>query len=68
MLGPAGEIRSWNPGAKQITGCTWEEVAGQNFSRFFPPDDIKSGRPQEILRLAAENGLYEDQGLSLIHI
>jgi len=63
MLGPAGEIRSWNPGAKQITGCTWEEVAGQNFSRFFPPDDIKSGRPQEILRLAAENGLYEDQGV-----
>ncbi|MFZ0847168.1 MAG: PAS domain S-box protein [Pseudolabrys sp.] len=63
MLGPAGEIRSWNPGAKQITGCTWEEVAGQNFSRFFPPDDIESGRPQEILRLAAENGLYEDQGV-----
>jgi PAS domain S-box-containing protein len=63
VLGPAGEIRSWNPGAMQITGCTWEEVAGKNFSRFFSSDDITSGRPQEILRMAAENGLYEDQSM-----
>ena len=63
MMGPLGEIRSWNPGAKQITGCTWEEVAGQNYSRFFPADDIERGRPQEVLRLAAARGMYEDQGV-----
>jgi len=62
MLGPQGEIRTWNPGAEQMTGCTPEEAIGQNFSRFFPPDDIALGRPQEILRLAAANGDYEEQG------
>jgi PAS domain S-box-containing protein len=63
MLGPQGEIRSWNPGAERMTGCTWEEVAGQNFSRFFSADDVKLGRPQEILRKAAANGEYEEQGM-----
>jgi len=63
MLGPQGEIRSWNPGAERMTGCKFEEVSGQNFSRFFSPEDIKRGRPEEILRMAATSGLYEEQGL-----
>jgi PAS domain S-box-containing protein len=62
MLGPLGEIRSWNPGAERMFGCTIEEVAGLNFSRFFPKDEIASGRPDEILRIAAANGAYEEQG------
>ena len=63
MMGPRGEIRSWNPAAAQMTGCTFEEVNGKNFSRFFPPDDIKQGNPEEILRLTAANGMHEDQGI-----
>ena len=43
MLGPLGEIRSWNPGAERMTGCKFEEVVGQNFSRFFSPEDVRSG-------------------------
>ena len=62
MLGPLGEINSWNPGAQRMSGCGFEEVAGQNFSRFFPEEDVASGKPEEILRLAATNGEYEDQG------
>ncbi len=62
MLGPHGEIRSWNPGAERMTGYKFEEVAGQNFSRFFSPEDVTRGRPQEILRMAAASGLYEEQG------
>ena len=62
MLGPLGEIRSWNPGAERMFGCPIEEVAGLNFSRFFPKDEIASGRPDEILRIAAANGEYEEQG------
>jgi PAS domain S-box-containing protein len=65
MLGPQGEIRTWNPGAERMTGCAYEEVAGQNFSRFFPAEDIKRGRPQEILRIAAASGEYEEQGMSV---
>jgi PAS domain S-box-containing protein len=65
MLGPQGEIRSWNPGAERMTGCKFEEVAGQNYSRFFSPEDLKRGRPEEILRMAAASGLYEEQGMRL---
>jgi PAS domain S-box-containing protein len=63
MLGPEGEIRSWNPGAERMTGCTFEEVVGQNFSRFYSPEDIKRGRPGEILRLAAAGGMHEEKGM-----
>jgi PAS domain S-box-containing protein len=63
MLNPKGEIVSWNPGAERMTGCNYQEIAGQNFSRFFSADDIKEGRPKEILRLAAENGQYDEQGM-----
>src|SRR3984957_4771152 len=62
MLGPLGEIRSWNPGAERMSGCRFEDVVGQNFSRFFPAEDVASGKPQEMLRLAAANGEYEEQG------
>ncbi|MGB6833215.1 MAG: PAS domain S-box protein [Candidatus Acidiferrum sp.] len=65
MLGPQGEIRSWNPGAERMTGCKFEEVAGQNYSRFFSPEEVKRGRPQEILRMAAASGSYEEQGMRL---
>ena len=63
MLGPRGEIRTWNPGAERMTGCGYEEVVGQNFSRFFPAEDVKQGKPQEILRIAAASGQYEEQGM-----
>jgi PAS domain S-box-containing protein len=64
-LGPLGEIRSWNPGAERTSGCAFEEVVGQNFSRFFPEEDVASGKPEEMLRLAAANGEYEEQGTRL---
>jgi len=63
MLRPGGEIVSWNRGAERMTGCTYEEVVGHSFARFFPPEDIKRGRPQEILRMAAASGLHEEQGV-----
>jgi PAS domain S-box-containing protein len=62
MLGPQGEIVSWNPGAERMTGCTHEDIVGHHFSSFFPPEDIKRGRLDDILRLAAANGLHEEQG------
>ncbi len=63
MLGPHGEIRSWNPGAEQMTGCTYEDVVGTNFSRFFSLEDIDQGRPAKILEFAADSGLYEEQSM-----
>jgi len=60
---PLGNIISWNPGAEKIAGETADLVIGQNFARFFPAADRERGRPQEILRLATENGVYEAQGM-----
>jgi PAS domain S-box-containing protein len=63
MLGPVGEIRSWNRGAERMLGCTFEQVAGQNYSRFFLAEDIARGRSEEILRLAAASVEYEELGM-----
>ena len=65
MLGPLGEIRSWNPGAERMSGYCFKEVAGQNFSRFFPAEDLQRGKPAEILRITAEEGEHEEQGIRL---
>ncbi len=63
MMDPHGQIVSWNAGAERIKGYAAEEILGRNFSRFFPPEDIKRGRPEEVLRLTAVNGRYEEQSM-----
>jgi PAS domain S-box-containing protein len=61
MLGPTGDVLSWNTGAERMTGCTYQEMVGQPFSRFFLDEEV--GRATDILRLAAERGLLEVQGV-----
>jgi PAS domain S-box-containing protein len=63
MLDPVGRIISWNAGAERIKGYAADEIIGHNFSCFYPPEDIKMGRPEEVLRMAAVNGRYEEQGM-----
>jgi len=63
MLGPRGDIQSWNPGAEKMSGYTFEEVSGQNVSCLFPAEDIERGRPEEALRMAAANGMLEEQSV-----
>jgi PAS domain S-box-containing protein len=61
MLDPDGCVSSWNAGAQRIKGYTAEQIMGRNFSCFFPDEDIKRGRPQEILRMTAASGRHEEQ-------
>src|ERR1700730_54704 len=63
MLDPQGQVVSWNAGAERVKGYTAEEIIGHNFSCFFPPEDMKQGRPQELLRLTALSGRQEEQGV-----
>jgi PAS domain S-box-containing protein len=63
MMDPQGQILSWNAGAERIKGYRADEIIGQNFSCFFPPEDIEQGRPEEILRLTAAGGRHEEQGM-----
>jgi len=63
MLDLRGQIVSWNAGAEKVKGYKAEEIIGCNFSCFFPPEEIKRGRPEELLRLTAISGRQEEQGM-----
>src|ERR1700719_4446368 len=63
MLDPQGMVVSWNAGAERIKGYRGEQIIGHNFSCFFPPEDIKRGRPEEVLRMATARGRHEYQGM-----
>jgi len=62
MLDPTGRVISWNPGAEAIKGYTAEEIIGQNFSVFYPPEAIERGLPAHELVVADRVGRFEDEG------
>jgi PAS domain S-box-containing protein len=62
MLTPDGHVATWNAGAERIEGYSAEEIVGKHFSCFYPEEDIVSGKPQEQLKRAVQNGRTEDQG------
>jgi PAS domain S-box-containing protein len=62
LLDPDGRVVSWNAGAERIKGYRPEEIIGQHFSRFFPPEDVQRGKPETELRVAAADGRAEDEG------
>jgi diguanylate cyclase (GGDEF)-like protein/PAS domain S-box-containing protein len=57
-----GKVVSWNSGANRIKGYLKEEIIGKHFSVFYPPEDIASGKPEKALRIAEQEGRYEDEG------
>ncbi|WP_071190047.1 PAS domain S-box protein [Trichormus sp. NMC-1] len=59
MLDPEGRVMSWNSGAECITGYQVAEIIGQDFSCFFPPEDIVNALPKQQLDIAAGNGRCE---------
>lgn len=61
MLDQNGLVGSWNSGAQRITGYTAEEVLGQNFARFFTPEDRERGKPAQLLSIAASEGRYQEE-------
>ena len=62
LLGPTGEIRSWNQGAVRIMGYPAEEALGRHFSMFYPEEDIVGRKPQQELATATAEGKVEDEG------
>jgi PAS domain S-box-containing protein len=65
MMDPQGQIVSWNAGAELIKGYSADEIIGHNFSCFFPLEDIERSRPEEVLRMTAASGRYEEQGMRI---
>ncbi len=62
MLDPQGNIASWNEGARRLKGYERSEVIGTNFSRFYTPEDVQRGHPQNELEIARKVGRYEEEG------
>ena len=62
MLDPAGIVSSWNAGAERLKGYTLEEIVGQHFSRFYPPEDVAEGVPGRVLETALTQGRFEAEG------
>ena len=61
MLDPEGRIASWNAGAARIKGYRSEEIIGQHFSLFYTREDVESGKPAHSLKVAEEQGRFEDE-------
>src|SRR5581483_2937839 len=62
LLDPKGIVQTWSAGAERLKGWKAEEIIGQHFSRFYPPEDIEKGKTAMELREAAEKGRFEDEG------
>jgi len=62
MLDPEGRIASWNAGAERIKGYKRDEIIGQHFSLFYPAEDVEQGKPTHELKVATEQGRFEDEG------
>jgi rsbT co-antagonist protein RsbR len=62
MLDPQGRVASWNEGAQNFKGFQAAEILGKNFSIFYTPEDIQSGKPEQELKVAADQGRFEDDG------
>jgi PAS domain S-box-containing protein len=62
VLDPGGRVISWNGGAQRIKGYQADEILGQHFSLFYPPEAIAIGKPTTELKVAKEEGRFEDDG------
>jgi PAS domain S-box-containing protein len=63
MLDAGGHVSTWNLGARRIKGYETGEIVGKHFSAFYTREDVERGHPAEVLRLAAADGRYEEEGL-----
>jgi len=62
LLDTEGRVLTWNAAAERLKGWTGEEIVGQHFSRFYPPEDVEKGKTRMELEAAARDGRFEDEG------
>ena len=60
-LDTAGIIRSWNAGARRLTGYTAEDVIGAHCSTLYSAEDVVAGHPERTLADALRTGRKEDE-------
>jgi len=62
LLDPTGHVATWNQGAQRIKGYKEQDIVGQHFSVFYPPEAVASGWPNHELEVAQAEGRFEDEG------
>jgi PAS domain S-box-containing protein len=62
LLSPEGKVLSWNEGAQRLKGYAAEEILGESFERFYPPEAVAEGLPRRLLAESAANGRVEHEG------
>lgn len=62
MLDPNGNVSTWNTGAERIKGYKRDEIIGRSFSTFYPDSDVQAGKPAMELKIASQEGRFEDEG------
>jgi PAS domain S-box-containing protein len=62
MLDVAGNVATWNEGAKRIKGYEYQEIIGRSFTRFYNQQDKERGLPEFELAEADRHGRFEGQG------
>jgi PAS domain S-box-containing protein len=59
ILGPDGNIRTWNAGARELLGYAEEDMVGRRFAELFTKADIVSGQSSAALKDALQWGRHE---------
>ncbi len=59
-LDTQGHVTSWNAGAERIKGYTEQEIIGQHFSVFYPPEE-RAQQPEVALGNATRDGHYMEE-------
>jgi PAS domain S-box-containing protein len=63
MLDPNGRVLTWNAGAERLKGYSSEEIIGCDYSCFYIPEALASGKPRHDLEVAKSKGKFEQEGL-----
>jgi PAS domain S-box-containing protein len=62
MLDVDGRVATWNAGAERTNGWAAEEIIGQHFRIFYPPEKRVEQHPEHELEIALREGRYEEEG------
>jgi PAS domain S-box-containing protein len=62
MLDPEGIVLSWNAGAARLKGYQAHEIVGRSFKLFYPEQAVQARWPDHELKVASEQGRFEDEG------
>lgn len=62
LLDPDGKILTWSAAGQRLKGWEANEIIGQHFSVFYPREDVEKGKTARELRIAEEEGRFEDEG------